>query len=383
MTDIDSPNAHVSVLTADFPRSGAPELGAFVHTLWSQVQAQGSRVSVIAPTRYPITVERSGNERGLAVRRPGYFSPGVAAPFAQKRRKFSQQGWIRAAEAAVDKHDLPDWFFGQFLLPAGHAATVLGDRFDRPSFVEISENHTGLDGWVYSHSTAEIRKILHSFTGIIAVSEVLATMLTEDFGVDSDRVVVSRNGVDHELFSPAPPRHDVADNASRGAPLRTITVARHEHVKGVQVVADAVGMVPDVTGVFVGNGPHPPQGDRLELCGGVPHHDVPQYLRSADAFVLPSTSEGCANAVLEAMSVGLPIIVSDRPFMREIADPSFATFVEPDSSDQIAEAIADLASDPQRREERGRKAREAAMAFSIEDRAKTLMRWMASRSGLV
>jgi glycosyltransferase involved in cell wall biosynthesis len=45
--------------------------------------------------------------------------------------------------------------------------------------------------------------------------------------------------------------------------------------------------------------------------------EVINYLRSADAFVFPSDSEGMSLSLLEAMAVGLPCIVSDIPANRD------------------------------------------------------------------
>lgn len=70
--------------------------------------------------------------------------------------------------------------------------------------------------------------------------------------------------------------------------------------------------------------------------------------------------------------------------MHEIADESFATFVDPTSSSEIASAIAELAADPTNRRERGKRARETAMQFRIDDRAKAILSWMSgqpARSG--
>ena len=47
----------------------------------------------------------------------------------------------------------------------------------------------------------------------------------------------------------------------------------------------------------------------VRFCGRV--NNVDDYLRAADLFVLPSLVEGLSNALLEAMSYGLPCIASD------------------------------------------------------------------------
>ena len=57
--------------------------------------------------------------------------------------------------------------------------------------------------------------------------------------------------------------------------------------------------------------------DRVFFLGALERSQIPDLLRSADAFVSSSLFEGQSNAVLEAMHEGLPIIVSDIPEQRE------------------------------------------------------------------
>lgn len=55
--------------------------------------------------------------------------------------------------------------------------------------------------------------------------------------------------------------------------------------------------------------------DRIKLCGRVP--DPLPYLRAADVYVMPSTIEGFGVAAAEAMAVGVPAILSDRPALSD------------------------------------------------------------------
>jgi glycosyltransferase involved in cell wall biosynthesis len=56
---------------------------------------------------------------------------------------------------------------------------------------------------------------------------------------------------------------------------------------------------------------------RVVFLGALEQEQIPDLLRSADAFVSSSLFEGQSNAVLEAMHEGLPILVSDIPEQRE------------------------------------------------------------------
>ena len=57
--------------------------------------------------------------------------------------------------------------------------------------------------------------------------------------------------------------------------------------------------------------------DRVVLCGE--RGDVRRLMRAADALILPSLWEGLPGVVLEACSVGTPVLASDLPGTREIA----------------------------------------------------------------
>jgi glycosyltransferase involved in cell wall biosynthesis len=63
-------------------------------------------------------------------------------------------------------------------------------------------------------------------------------------------------------------------------------------------------------------------------------------------FVFPSTEEAFGLVLIEALSIGLPIITTNVPPMTEIVDDRSGGFVMPDSPDQIAEKVRELLSNP-------------------------------------
>jgi glycosyltransferase involved in cell wall biosynthesis len=87
-------------------------------------------------------------------------------------------------------------------------------------------------------------------------------------------------------------------------------------------------------------------------------NDVPRRLEEADAFVLPSLSEGVSNALLEAMAHGLPCIATDIPGNADlIRDRETGLLVRTGDADALARAMLELAADPALRERLGRAAR--------------------------
>jgi glycosyltransferase involved in cell wall biosynthesis len=87
--------------------------------------------------------------------------------------------------------------------------------------------------------------------------------------------------------------------------------------------------------------------------------DVADLYRAADLFVFPSRAEGCPNAVLEAMSCGLPIVATDIAGNREVMgdDGSVGRLVPPESPEGLAEAVVGLARSSVLRLEMGAAAR--------------------------
>ena len=94
--------------------------------------------------------------------------------------------------------------------------------------------------------------------------------------------------------------------------------------------------------------------------------DAYRFLNAIDIFVLPSLSEGCPLALLEAMACGKAIIASDIPAIREIVeDGKEALLFDPFSSDQLKEAILKLYHNSELRRELGENAKMKARRYDI------------------
>jgi glycosyltransferase involved in cell wall biosynthesis len=91
------------------------------------------------------------------------------------------------------------------------------------------------------------------------------------------------------------------------------------------------------------------------------------FYRSACIFALPSRVEGTPNALLEAMSCGLPVIVSDgAPGPLELVQDGVTGLVVPvNDARALAAALHRLASDEALRRRLGAAARERVMEYSL------------------
>ena len=98
-----------------------------------------------------------------------------------------------------------------------------------------------------------------------------------------------------------------------------------------------------------------------------PRSDVPELMYGADVFVLTSIDEGLPNVVLEAMSVGTPVVAADAGGTGEIITDGKDGFVVPARNPEaIAERIAGLVNDTALREKIGSAGKRTVMGrFTI------------------
>lgn len=114
--------------------------------------------------------------------------------------------------------------------------------------------------------------------------------------------------------------------------------------------------------------------DAVVLTGFVDGQDKLMALHLANAFVLPSYSENFANAVVEAMAVGLPIIVSDQVGVADAVRQGEAGLVVPCRVAELHDALEKLVGDANLREKLGRNGQRLVKdRFSIEATTRALV----------
>jgi glycosyltransferase involved in cell wall biosynthesis len=157
-----------------------------------------------------------------------------------------------------------------------------------------------------------------------------------------------------------------------------LAVANLRPEKGYDVLLNAARVIADrdlpIRIAAVGRGPLKDElrtrqlqlglGDRFQFLGQ--RGDVLQLLAGADAFVLASHHEGLPVALMEASSVGLPIVASRvGGIPQALEDGVDALLVPPGDPGLLAEAMARLASDPELRERLGGNAKLRSSMFDI------------------
>jgi len=104
------------------------------------------------------------------------------------------------------------------------------------------------------------------------------------------------------------------------------------------------------------------ESDLRDACEFVGHYSDARlrsaFMNSLDVFVLPSFAEGTPNGIIEAMAHGIPVIATEVGGIPDIIDADCGILVPPGDAVALAQAMATLANDPQRRTEMGAAARE-------------------------
>lgn len=109
----------------------------------------------------------------------------------------------------------------------------------------------------------------------------------------------------------------------------------------------------------------------FELRSGVNDRDLAQMYQSARAFIFPSKQEGFGLPLVEAMSLGTPVIASDIPVFREIAQWNCLYFL-PESVEDLAQKLELLQSEDLR-QDLVRNAKQRATVFTWERMAQTVL----------
>lgn len=158
-------------------------------------------------------------------------------------------------------------------------------------------------------------------------------------------------------------------------PLHVLSVGRLHwkkgHEFGLQAVRALVDAGVDVRYRILGDGPHRESilfaihdlglERHVELPGARRADDVRDAMRWADVCLHPAISEGFCVSVIEAQSMGLPVVCTDADGLSENIDDGVTGFVVPRrDAGGLTERLAQLAADPALRERMGAAAVERA-----------------------
>jgi colanic acid/amylovoran biosynthesis glycosyltransferase len=224
---------------------------------------------------------------------------------------------------------------------------------------------------------AAIGKALQQADAVHCVSSAMVRSAGK-YGLDPARAFVNHPSIDWRYFHPEEP----PASRLRRDRFTVVTVARLHWKKGLQDALRAIARMHALGTpthyVVVGEGDAREAiqfdiwdhglADHVTLAGALPRDSVRSLLAEADAFLLPSISEGLSNAALEAMAMRLPVVTTDAGGMAEaVRDGRDGFVVARRDADAMADRLLRLARDPDLRRRLGETARERVRdRFAIE-----------------
>ena len=111
---------------------------------------------------------------------------------------------------------------------------------------------------------------------------------------------------------------------------------------------------------------------QVSILNNVTTEDLPALYSMAKAFIFPSIFEGFGIPILEALTIGTPVITSSGSCFEETAG-EFSLYADPSNADELGEKIEQVLNDNDLRDTMITKGKKHALGFSDEITAKNLM----------
>jgi glycosyltransferase involved in cell wall biosynthesis len=356
-------------LSTLYPNPARPGLGQFVaRSLEAAAQHGDVDLTVVNPIGLPpwplsrhsryaglADLPAVASEGGLTVLRPRFrLYPKVGAASNPRRICDAVLPLVRRLHAE-SRFDLID---AQFFFPDGPAAARIASELGLP--FSIKARGADIHHWGTQPRTGpQVLAAARQATGLLAVCEALKADMVE-LGVPGDKIVVHYTGLDHERFRPIE-RRAARDMVAQkfGLPTEAPLLVTTGALIPRKGQADAIKSLPQLPGAILalaGRGESEGHlrrlaaelgvSDRVHFLGQVGHEDLPALLAAADAMVLLSASEGLANAWIEALACGTPIVITDSGGAREVVRDPSAGRVVIRGPESVSTAVRELFENP-------------------------------------
>ncbi len=342
-------------LTGGYPWSGDPVGGIFFRTQAQALAELGLSLAIVAPTPsvpWPLARVRARwqvyadapyvmRDGEVLVLRPRYLNIPGQPSWALPDRAIAAAAWRSRRHWAHAR-----LIHGHYAV-TGLAAWRVARRTGLPFFLTFHGDD--MNTWPDEHPDrrADLRAAVAEACGVFAVSGALARRIRDVTGVDAIPLPL---GSDHRWIE----RSSVPRAEARGLlglpedRLIVLFVGYLLPQKGVRELADAILELGDpFLGLFVGDGPErgyatddPRASGRLLYQGSRSHLDVIRHMSAADVLVLPSHGEGLPTVLVEAGSIGLPVVASAVGGIPELLGEDRGTILESVSARSIAVALS-------------------------------------------
>ena len=197
--------------------------------------------------------------------------------------------------------------------------------------------------WFDLHWRSEVAQAMRKSVGLSAVASDTGEEISRVFGRPS--VVIPATSCGNGILAERPVRD--------GEPVRFVFSGLHIARKGLPFALNALGRLRDIPWSLdvLGSGPLTETwkrraerlgiADRVHFHGFLPRAEAVQVMAAADAFVFPSLQEGWPTVVIEALSLGLPVVTTRHHGMADMIDETCGFPLRVDSPSQLVDDLTD------------------------------------------
>lgn len=331
---------HVLALSTLYPNPVNPRFGTFVARSLEALAKRGDwRVTLVNPIGLPplalgryrplADLPAVSEEGGITVHRPRFtLIPRIGARRNAGAIARACLPLVRRIHAATPI----DMLDAQFFFPDGPAAAAIAQAMGQP--LSIKARGSDISFWgEQDFARKQMLGAAQTATGMLAVSRDLAGQMAA-MGMDAERITVHYTGLDRDRFRPfghtqlrAQLSRELGFEMPDNAPLLACVGALIER-KGQGIAITALREIPGARLVLIGKGEDEARlralavsegvADRVHFAGSIDHDLMPLILSASDVMVLPTVSEGLANAWVEALACGTPVVTCDVGGAREL-----------------------------------------------------------------
>ncbi len=206
--------------------------------------------------------------------------------------------------------------------------------------------------------------VIYRAVSTVNLPEDVISSLVKDFGFYKPVILKVRNGVDYNKFTP--------DEKERSQQFTIFTAGRFIPRKRFDLLIRAFALLvsshDNVELLIAGDGPLKKEMkalttelnimDKVKFLGFIKNNEMLEAYRASTIFVLPSKSEGMPMVVLEAQSLGLPVIIGNFASSDELIEDGRTGFIiKSEKPQDWSKALSLLYEDVELRKILGKEAR--------------------------
>jgi glycosyltransferase involved in cell wall biosynthesis len=237
----------------------------------------------------------------------------------------------------------------------GVIASVLSKKYNIP-FIVTEHSSAFLATEIPDETSAACRNLIKEASAVVAVSDVLAVAMAKKINIDLSEITVIPN-----LLAPEFSKGVVETNIKPQLNFVFLTVGDLIEIKNHALLLSAFR---EVVGYFpaelriVGTGPLEANlkefasnsgiADKVKFLGQLTREEVLLQMSEADCFLLPSKFETFGVVVIEALSQGLPIIITESLGIASLLTEKDGKFVAVNDQKSLVIAMIEVRNEVNR-----------------------------------